>query len=258
MVREELRGRHLYTYDIEDEIFNILKDTKTPIGSRAIHEKLGHGSKTTLTEKLRLLQTQNIISKTKNRKYQIESKYDFSSNIQSLKIFLNNLNYIIPELTDREKAHIGIKLWTTIFQGLSHPAESFLTNDFVEISEEGSDSEHTKHIEEFFALQKFTNMYLNDMYIIFFDFCREFSHEILYDVLSENIFYKHNKLISDDEKDIFLAEQFHKEILIQGFDDGTYYGIEFCNALLEIKPDAFNEETLERLQKQKLFPEKLI
>lgn len=184
-----------------------------------IHSKLGSGSKSTLSKKLRLLQLQNIIFKTTDGKYQIKSRFDFKSNLQNLKKFLNSLDDIIPYLRPKEKAYIGIKLWTTIFQTLSHPAESFLTNNFVDISDKLSESKHTKIIEEFFALQKFTNMYLNDMYVLFFDFCRKFSPEILDEVLYRNVFDKHNELISKlDDDDILLAKRFHEEIVIQGFD----------------------------------------
>ena len=230
-----------------------MKNSKTPLGFRAIHKELGAGSKSTLSEKLRLLTLQNIIVKTKNGKYQIQSKYDFSENIQNLEKFLNSLNKIIPDLSAREKAQIGIKLWTTIYQAFSHPAEFFLSNNFIEISDELSDKKHTKVIERFFALQKFTNIYLNEMYVVFFNFCRKFSPEILDDILSTNIFYKHNELISKKEKDILLAKQFHEEIVIQGFDYETYYGKVFCNILLEVKPEVFNKDTLDRLRKKACF-----
>lgn len=231
---------------------DILKDSKTPLGFRVIHNKLGSGSKSTLSKKLRLLQLQNIIFKTNDGKYQIQPRYDFS-NIQNLKKLLDSLDNIIPDLRPKDKAYIGIKLWSTIFQVLSHPAESFLTNNFVNISDQLSESKHTKIIEEFFALQKFTNMYLNDMYVLFFDFCKKFSPEILDEVLSRNVFYKHNKLNSDNKDNILLAKQFHEEIFIQGFDYEIYYGIEFCNALLEVKPDALNETTLNILRKKACF-----
>ena len=236
----------------DNTVLNLLIKNKTPIGFNYIHRELGGKlSKSTLSKNLNLLVSQHRIKKIKNGKYQIRIGQDFVNNIENLRTLFNNLNQIIPNLKDAEEAYIGLYLWTIIFQDEVHPSMYWSFN-LVSISEELPNSKHKKEIETFFQSLRQPSIFLDNLYLLFFDFCRKFSPKILDSVMYDVIHNTSQKLNSNNIEHIKLSKLLHKEIFIQRFDYETYYGTALCNAILDVKKDGLTKNTVRKIKELNL------
>lgn len=237
----------------DNTILNLLIRNKKPIGFNFIHRELGGKlSKSTLSKNLKLLVLQHRIQKRRDCKYQIRAGQDFVKNIENLNRIINNLQIIIPDLKDEEEAYIGLYLWTIIFQEQTHPGLYFWTSNFVPISEKSPNSKYKKEIKTFFQSLNEPNIFLDNLYMLFFDFCRKFSPKILDNVMLDVIHNKSQILNSNNKNHIELSKLLHKEIFIQRSDYETYYGTALCNAILDVKHEALTKNTVEKIKELKV------
>ena len=247
------RGRFPKFDRTENEILHLLIKNKEAMGFNLIHRELGGKlSKHTVIINLRLLLSQNRIQKIKNGKYRLRTGQDFVKNIENLEKLFKNLDSIIHNLKPREKAYIGLYIWTIIFQEQTHPGLQFWTSNFVSISDKPTREKYKKTIEGFFLSRNQYSVFLDELYRLFFDFCREFNHKVLDEVMLDVIHNKSQILNSEDKKHIELSKSLHKEIFIQRSDHETYYGTALCNAILDVKQNALTKETVEKIKELEL------
>lgn len=236
----------------ENTILNLLKNNKNPMGFNHIYREVGGtSSKSTLISTLKFLLSQKEIQKTKD-KYQIRTGQDFVKNISKITNLINNLELIIPDLNDEEEAYIGLYIWTIIFQEQTHPGLQFWTSGFVQISNELSDSKYQKGIDEFFQSLSGPNIFLDNLYKLFFQFCRKFDSKILDSVMIDVIKNRSQTLNSKNIKHIELSNLLQKEIFIQRSDYEMYYGIALCNAILDVRQNTLTNNTIRKIKELKL------
>lgn len=247
------RGRFRKNPYLERELLSVLRDSKKGVGFRELFSRLKVGSKSTLSSTLKLLQSQNKITKNRDGKYVPSLTILLLSNIEGLKLLLDNLDRVIPNLTSEERAYIGIRLWTVIFQNEFHPATMFMDDSpYFRISNSVTKSIHMKAVQEFFESRNQPSMFELEMYQLFFSFCVKFSSMVLDSVFRKilNVGYEflptHTKINS-------LAKLFHKEIWIINNLHTRYYGIPFFQIILETKPSACNKNTLKHLKERNMF-----
>lgn len=249
-----LRGRHRKHADLERDILLMLKESRAEIGFRELFSRLEGGSKSTLSSTLKLLQSQNKINKNKDRKYVLSPKILLFSDVRGLKRLLDNLDELIPNLKPDQKAFIGIKLWTVIFQNEFHPATMFMSDSpYFRISNSASRPTREKAIQDFFESRNHPSMFEDEMYQLFFKFCAKCSSLVLDEVFGEILNFEDHKLRSTYKGVDSLAKSFHKEIWVTNDLTTNYYGIPFYKILLEKRPDACNENTLQRLKEKNMF-----
>lgn len=237
----------------DNTVLNLLIKNKKSIGFNYIHRELGGKlSKNTLSKNLKLLLSQNRIRKTKEGKYQIRVGQDFVKNIENLEKLFKNLHQIIPDLDDAEEAYIGLYIWTMIFQEQTHPGLQFWTSNFVPISEKLPSSKYKKGVENFFHSLNGPNIFLDNLYQLFFEFCRKFSPEILDKVMLDVIHNRSQILNSSNKNHIELSKLLHKEIFIQRSDYEMYYGVALCNAILDVKHEALTKNTVRKIKELEL------
>lgn len=247
------RGRLPQYTNTENEILRLLIKSKDVMGFNKIHRELGGKlSKHTVSVNLKLLLSQNKIQKTKNEKYKLRTGQDFIKNVENLEKLFKNLDKIIPDLKPREKAYIGLYIWTVIFQEQTHPGLQFWTSDFVSISNKPPREKYNKTIKEFFLSRNENSIFLDELYRLFFDFCREFNPKVLDKVMLDVITNRSQKLNSEDKEHIELSKLLHKEIFIQRSDYETYYGTVLCNAILDVKRKALTKGIVEKIKELKL------
>jgi len=222
------------------------------MGFNQIHRELGGKlSKTTLISILRSLVSEKQIRKIKS-KYQIRIGQDFVKNIENINRIINNLNEIIPDLNEEEEAYIGLYIWTIIFQEQTHPGLQFWTSNFIEISNKLPNSKYNKGIDRFFQSLNGPNIFLDNLYKLFFKFCRQFDAKTLDKVMLDVISNRSQILNSKNEKHVKLSKMLHKEIFIQRSDYEMYYGTALCNAILDVKQKALTENTVRKIKELKI------
>ncbi len=250
MVLIDRRGR-TSNYN-ENKILNLLTNNKNPMGFNQIHREVGRtSSKSTLISILRFLVSRKEIQKTKG-KYQIRTGQDFVKNIENLNHIINNLEVIIPDLNDEEEAYIGLYLWTIIFQEQTHPGLQFWTSNFITISNQLPNLKYNKEIDRFFQSLNGPNIFLDNLYRLFFKFCRKFNAETLDKVMLDVIHNRSQILNSKNKKHVELSKLLHKEIFIQRSDYETYYGTTLCNAILDVKQKALTKNTVRKIKELKI------
>jgi len=246
MVLIDRRGRPS-NYN-ENTILNLLTNSKNPMGFNQIHREIGRtSSKSTLISILRFLVSQKEIQKIKG-KYQIRTGQDFVKNIENINRIINNLQVIIPDLNDDEEAYIGLYIWTIIFQEQTHPGLQFWTSNFISISNQLPNSKYNKDVEKFFQSLTGPNIFLDNLYKLFFKFCRKFSPRILNKVMLDVISNRSQIFNSKNEKHVKLSKLLHKEIFIQRSDYEMYYGTALCNAILDVKQNALTKITVKKIK----------
>jgi hypothetical protein len=263
----ELRGRHRKYLQLEKEILKILKESKNGVGFRELFLKLSNHdpknpkdpksmSKSTLSSALKLLKSQNKITKKANGKYIVTPTLLLLSDIIGLKKLLDSLDELIPKLKSEENAYIGIKLWTVIFQNEFHPITMFMDDSpYFRISNNVSRPIREKAAQEFFESRNHPSIFEDEMYELFFNFCAKFSSPVLDSVFNEIHDSVQNATRSTDKNFKSLARIFNKEIFVTNNMITTFYGAEFCKILLEKRPDACNIHILELLKKKNMFQE---
>ena len=253
----ELRGRYRKHPQLEKDVLKILRESRNGVGFRELFSRLGgSGSKSTLSSTLKLLKSQNKIEQKVNRKYIVTPTVSLLSDVIGLKKLLESLDELIPKLKSEEKAYVGIKLWTAIFQNEFHPVTMFMDDSpYFRISNNVSRSRREKAIQEFFESRSSPSIFEEEMYEIFFNFCARFSTSVLDGVFNKIHDSEQNTIRSIDKNDKLLARSFNREIFVTNNLTTTYYGTEFYKILLEKRPDACNSKTLELLKKKAMFQE---
>ena len=250
MVLIDRRGRPS-NYN-ENTILNLLTNSKIPMGFNQIHREIGKtSSKTTLISILRFLVSQKEIQKTKC-KYQIRTGHDFVKNIENINRIISNLHEIIPDLNNEEEAYIGLYIWTIIFQEQTHPGLQFWTSNFIEISDELPNSKYNKGIDRFFQSLNGPNIFLDNLYKLFFKFCRRFDTKTLDKIMLDVISNRSQIFNSKNKKHVELSKLLHKEIFIQRSDHEMYYGTALCNAILDVKQIALTKNTVRKIKELKI------
>jgi len=232
----------------ENTILNLLKNNKNPMGFNHMHRELGGtSSKSTLISILRLLVSKKQIVKIK-AKYQIRTGQDFVMNIENMNKLICNLHTIIPNLKNEEEAYIGLYVWTVIFQEQTHPGLQFWTSNFIEISDELQNSKYNKGIGKFFQSLNEPNIFLDDLYKLFFTFCRRFDAKTLDNVMLDVISNRSQIFNSKNKKHVEVSKLLHKEIFIQRSDYEMYYGNVLCNAILDVKQNALTKNIIMKIK----------
>ncbi|KFM16654.1 hypothetical protein SCCGRSA3_01040 [Marine Group I thaumarchaeote SCGC RSA3] len=250
------RGRLPKFDSTENAILRLLIKNKDVMGFNQIHRELGGTlSKHTVSINLKLLLSQNKIQKTKNGKYKLRAGKDFVKNVENLEKLLKSLDKIIPDLKPREKAYIGLYIWTVIFQEQTHPGLEFWTSNFIPISNKPPRGKYNKTLEEFFLSRNQNSIFLDELYRLFFDFCREFNPKVLNEVMLDVITNRSQNLNSKNKNHAELSKLLHKEIFIQRSDYETYYGTALCNAILDVKHESLTIDFVKKIKELKLSDE---